>query len=270
MVPPDERSFNRQSPAQNPDLADLYKGLPCGRIILKLAENEEERKSVFKLRYNVFNEELGEGLPESQSTQMDQDIYDDYCDHLMVIADKKVVGTYRLLWGSKKPNSGFYSSTEFQLTGLHLPDKDTVELGRGCIQPEYRKQTTLMALFWGLHRYVLDRKARHLIGCGSLPPMSHDSAEATYEKLVAMGKVKDILGVGPLATHAFKGDASKGTAVLPPLIGFYLEFGAQIVGRPAFDSIFGCHDFLMLFDMENLSEWGSELLARFDRRLNGA
>jgi len=259
-----------QAPENNPELADLYKGLPCGKIILKLAENEEERKAVFKLRYKVFNEELGEGLPESRKLQMDQDEYDSYCDHLMVISNGIVVGTYRLLWGPNKPPQGFYSESEFSIKGLGLVDANTVELGRGCIQPEYRKQTTLMALFWGLHRYVLDRKARYLMGCASIPPTDHHSAEATLEKLVSMGKVQSIAGVGPLPSHACSGVAAQGTPQLPPLIGFYLEFGAQIIGRPAYDQVFGCHDFLMLFDMENLSEWGSELLARFDRRLGAS
>ena len=127
-----------------------------------------------------------------------------------------------------------------------------------------------MALFWGLHRYMDLRKARYLLGCASLPPMSGDDAEATFEALRAEGKLTDVPGVGPHPQHSFKGDPSRGQAKVPTLISLYLEFGAQIIGRPAYDPIFKCYDFFMLFDMEHLSAWGIELLERFDKRLLAA
>jgi putative hemolysin len=41
------------------EMQALYKGLPCGKLTLKLAESDQERTQVFKLRYEVFNESLG-------------------------------------------------------------------------------------------------------------------------------------------------------------------------------------------------------------------
>jgi L-ornithine Nalpha-acyltransferase len=248
----------------------LNEGLPCGRLTLKLATTPAEQKAVFKLRYHVFNEELGEGIPENAATGLDTDDFDKHCDHLMVMDKDTVVGTYRLLHGPKRPKNGFYSQTEFDISGLTIDTQVTVELGRGCIRADYRKQTTLMALFWGLHRYMLSRNARFLIGCGSLPLMSADDAEATFEKLVKEGHIVMNGGVKPLPANAFQGTASRGTPNLPPLANFYVEFGAKILGRPAFDPIFKCYDLFMYFDLQLLSPWGRELLERFDRRLNGS
>ena len=250
--------------------ATLLEGLPCGRLVLKLATTPEELREVFKLRYQVFNEELGEGIPESVATGLDTDSFDAHCDHLMVLDHGTVVGTYRLLHGPRRPPQGFYSQTEFNFTKLALDPAVTVELGRGCIRADFRKQTTLMALFWGLHRYMLSRQARYLIGCGSLPLMSPDDAEATFQNIVTQGHFLADGGVEPLPANSFKGDASKGTANLPPLAHFYVEFGAKILSRPAFDPVFKCYDLFMFFDLQKLSQWGIELLKRFDRRLSSS
>jgi len=258
----------QSAPIDNSQIEALYRGLPCGKLVLKLASSEEERLEVFKLRYKVFNEELGEGLPESQLTGLDQDAFDKYCDHLMVMSGANVIGTYRLLHGPSRPPAGFYTETEFQLKGLGLDTSLVVELGRGCIRSDFRKQTTLISLFWGLHRYMLARRARYLMGCASLPVMNHNSAEASFQELVSLGKVKTMVDVDALPKNTFSGDAKEGTSNIPPLVRFYLEFGAMVIGRPAFDPVFKCHDLLMLFDMAHLSTWGTGLLERFDKRLS--
>ncbi len=47
-----------------------------GRFTVKLAVKEEEIEAAFRLRFEVFNLELREGLPESYLTGMDRDAYD--------------------------------------------------------------------------------------------------------------------------------------------------------------------------------------------------
>lgn len=253
----------QNGPAQ-PTLAD---GLPCGRLVLKIAQTEAELTAVHKLRYRVFNEELGEGIPENAAHGLDVDHFDEHCDHLMVIDHGQVVGTYRLLHGPRRPPNGFYSETEFDLSAFSFDRERTVELGRGCIDRAHRKQTTLMGLFWGLKRYMDSKNARYLIGCGSLPLMSADDAEATLRSLQDKNQVDMAAGVKPLPANSFQGNASQGKPNVPPLVSLYVEFGAKALGRPAFDPVFKCYDLFMYFDLERISEWGQELLARFDRRL---
>jgi putative hemolysin len=250
------------------NIEDLKKGLPCGSQILKLSSSKEELEAALKLRYRVFNEELGEGLPESAATGMDRDKFDDFCDHLLIMDGPRVVGTYRLLPGSRRPAEGFYTETEFKLGSFKFDVLKTVELGRACVDPVYRKRSTLMGLFWGLHKYAQAQNTRYFLGCGSLPMMSPDDAEATFAALQHQGRVDEACGVSPLPQNSFKGNADEGQAQIPPLITMYLEFGAKILGRPAYDPVFKCYDLLVFFDMENLSSWGQELLERFDKRLS--
>jgi putative hemolysin len=244
-------------------------GLPCGRFTVKLANSVTEVEEVQRLRFRIFNEELGEGIPENAASGLDRDSFDEHCDHLLLVLDKKIVATFRLLFGPKRPAKGFYTESEFSIAKLPIDFNKTVELGRGCIDPVHRKQTTLLTLFWGLHCYMEYRSARYLMGCGSLFVKTNDDAEATYKALEDMGKVIKIDGVGPLPGNAFTGNAANGTKDIPQLLNLYLEFGAKIYSKAAYDPIFRCYDLLMMFDMQNLSEWGVDLLTRFDKRLVG-
>ncbi len=245
----------------------LNQGLPCGRYIVKLATTDAEKEAVYRLRFRVFNEELGEGIPENAATGMDVDEYDPFCDHLLLITDNRVVATYRLLYGPNRPPSGFYTESEFSLKSLPADFENTVELGRACIESAYRQKTTLMTLFWGLHCYCEYRNAIYLLGCGTLNTKSKDVAEATYADMKQKGHVVEVPGVGPLPKNQFQGNATGQTPELPSLLNLYIEFGAKIYSRPAYDPIFRCFDLLIVFHLQGLSEWGNELLKRFDRRL---
>jgi len=261
------KAFQVQRDSHSPNVDELRRGVPCGRFLVKIAITPDELEAALRLRYRVFHDELNEGLAANQGTGLDRDEFDPVCDHLLLIFDGQVVGTYRLLYGPRRPAVGFYSQSEFDLCGLPLDWDHGVELGRGCVAPEFRKQSTLMTLFWGLNRYMRLRKARYLFGCASLPPMSSDDAEATFRRLLEMGRIDRDVDVQPHPSHAFEGDATKGHERIPPLLTLYLEFGARILGRPAYDAAFGCHDFFVVFDMDRLSHWGNELITRFDRRL---
>ena len=55
-----------------------------GRYIGRFARTRDELDAVLKLRFDVFNLELGEGLESSFLTSRDLDEFDDVCHHLIV------------------------------------------------------------------------------------------------------------------------------------------------------------------------------------------
>ena len=65
-----------------------------------LAQTPREILEAQKLRYSVFAGELGARL-RTRIPQVDQDIFDPYCEHLVVRDENTgaVVGTYRILSG---------------------------------------------------------------------------------------------------------------------------------------------------------------------------
>ena len=74
----------------------------------RLATTEEDIRAAQRLRFEVFNVELQEGLSESWRTQLDSDRFDATCDHLIIehIATGKIVGTYRLQTGEMAVGDG--------------------------------------------------------------------------------------------------------------------------------------------------------------------
>ena len=77
---------------------------------------------VITLRYRIFAGELGANLP-TRTPGVDQDIYDPFCEHLIVRDDNEdiVVGTYRILSPENARRVGnYYSENEFDLTRLQL------------------------------------------------------------------------------------------------------------------------------------------------------
>ncbi|MFZ0338611.1 MAG: GNAT family N-acetyltransferase, partial [Terracidiphilus sp.] len=72
-----------------------------GRYRLRLAATAEDREAACRLRFKVFNIELGEGLESSYHTGLDVDRFDTVCEHLLVEdkSSRRVVGTYRMQSG---------------------------------------------------------------------------------------------------------------------------------------------------------------------------
>ena len=140
------------------------------RLHVGLAQCESEIREAQKLRYRIFAEELGARLP-TRMPGIDIDLYDPYCEHLIVRdeANDRIVGTYRILSPqSAKRTGGYYSENEFDLTRLQLLREGMVEIGRSCIDPDYRTGGTIALLWSGLANYMTQGSYRTLIGCASI------------------------------------------------------------------------------------------------------
>ena len=89
----------------------------------------------------------------SREAGVDRDLFDPYCEHLIVRdeAAGRIVGTYRILTPQAARRVGsYYSETEFDLTRFHLIRERLVEVGRSCIDPDYRTGATIALLWSGL------------------------------------------------------------------------------------------------------------------------
>ncbi|MEK6406820.1 MAG: GNAT family N-acyltransferase [Acidobacteriota bacterium] len=174
-------TFSLSEPALFPVFAKAIpqEELIEGRYHLRFARTPQELDAVLKLRFEVFNLELGEGLESSFLTSRDPDEFDGVCHHLIVedTTRNRIVGTYRMQTGDMAAaGRGFYSATEFDLS--HLPPgvlENSVELGRACVAGDHRNAQVLFLLWKGLAQYVAHNQKRYLFGCCSLT--SQDSNE---------------------------------------------------------------------------------------------
>jgi len=223
----------------------------------RFARTRQELEAIQRLRYRVFNLELGEGLAESRRTGRDADAYDETSHHILVIDERSgvVVGTYRLATlESASVGEGFYTAQEFDLSAL--PQSmlaESAELGRACIAAAHRGRHVLALLFQGIAAYTAHNRKRFLFGCASLPASAAPAAAALTRTLVEQGSVDPELTVRP--QPGFEApiggrSADAAPADLPPLVKRYLRLGARLGPEPAFDRGFGTLDYFTLLDFE--------------------
>lgn len=222
--------------------------LKKGQYHLRFARTEADLEAVRKLRFQVFNVELGEGFESAYLTGLDEDEFDAQCQHLLVEhQDAGVVGTYRLqIAETALAGEGFYSQGEFDFAAIPESEiQSLVELGRACVAKNHRDRSVLFLLWCGLIAYMRFHGKRSFIGCSSLT--SQDMAEGLrfYQQLIDRGYLHSHLRVEPLPKFRCTADSLEGPAVpVPTLFGSYLRHGGKILGPPAIDREFGTIDFL--------------------------
>jgi putative hemolysin len=227
---------------------------------VRLARDEHEVAKAQRLRYEVFNLELEEGLASSHETGLDEDAFDRQCHHLLLIDERsgRVVGTYRLQTReTARAGVGFYCQQEFRLDDLGDEVLDqSVELGRACIEREHRMGTALFALWRGLAAYLVATGKRYLFGCCSLTSQDPALGRTAEAWLAANDKLHPLhrVGVQPgfECIAAEPDPATVAAFELPQLFGTYLRYGALSCGPAAIDRAFGTIDFLVLFDLSAL------------------
>lgn len=223
---------------------------------VRLARTAEEVREAQRLRFRVFNLELGRGLVESFGTGHDTDAFDVCCDHLVVTVSETgaVVGTYRMQTGHMaQRRKGYFSAGQFDLTPFQTIADQLVELGRACIDPAHRNLVVLNLLWRGIAEYARQRGARYLFGCSSLHLMDSGAGASLYAFLRG-----EYLAPPPWRTRPWPHCAcpldrlADGPVLLPRLMAGYLALGARVCGPPAVDREFGTIDFLTLLDLEAL------------------
>jgi putative hemolysin len=225
-------------------------------LVSAMAHNDAEVAEAQRLRYKVFAEEMGASLP-SANEEIDRDIFDKYCEHLLVreSVENKVVGTYRILSPNQAEKiGGYYSQGEFDLTRiLHLSDR-MVEVGRSCVHRDFRDGATITQLWAGLAQYMLQHRHEYLIGCASISMADGGHVAASiYRKLSRLYSAPTEYSVFPrcpLPLHALNQTLD---APIPPLLKGYLRLGAYICGEPAWDPEFNTADVFILLPMSRLS-----------------
>ena len=222
-----------------------------------LATCETEILEAQKLRYRVFADEMGARLA-TRTPGVDRDIYDPFCEHLIVRDEDagRIVGTYRILSpAAAREVGGYYSENEFDLTRLQNLRSRLVEIGRSCIDADYRSGAVIALLWSGLARYMQENGYDYLIGCASVSMADggHNAA-SLYNRL----REKHL---APLEYHVFpryplplgslRGDLE---AEAPPLIKGYLRAGAWICGEPAWDPDFNTADLPILMPINKVDD----------------
>jgi len=229
---------------------------PASRYHVSLAVDDSEIREAQRLRYAVFAEEMGARL-SSVLAGHDIDLYDPFCDHLLVreLGSGEVVGTYRILPPDAAKSVGsYYSEQEFDLTRLNFLRPRMAELGRSCVHPAHRSGGVIARLWLGLADYMTRYGYEYLVGCASIGMADGGHiAASVYRQLTTNHLAPIEWRSTPRYRLPVESLDDGQTAALPPLIKGYTRLGAMVCGEPAWDPDFNTADLLMLLPMAQLN-----------------
>jgi putative hemolysin len=230
---------------------------------VRLARTSAEIAAAQRIRYRVFYEEMGAKPSAAMKVlELDFDDYDRHCDHLLVLVDGEVVGTYRLIRRSAAQAVGrFYSAGEFDISPFLKVEGEILELGRSCVDARWRHRGTLQALWQGLASYMVDNDIRLLFGCGSLPGTDPQVLAPQLAYLrdnhlappALRGRALDGAAKVDFATIDAAWDARRVLASLPPLLKGYLRLGGVIGDGAVIDRPFNTTDVLVVVNAADIA-----------------
>ncbi len=231
------------------------------RYICDLARSETDVEAAQRLRFEVFNLEMDEGLDHSYLSNLDRDRFDQVCEHLIVRDTQtgEVVGTYRFQTGeTAQEHYGYYSEQEFDLSSFESHRALTLELGRACIHRDHRNLSVLNLLWREIAHYAKANGLRYLIGCSSLTSQDPDYGLAAFDYLRLKNHVIEAsLQTPPKRDYLCRPNHEAAAlddrlVKIPRLLNAYLLLGAKIGGPPAIDREFKTIDFLTILDLNTL------------------
>jgi putative hemolysin len=238
---------------------------------LRLAATEADVLSAQRLRYRVFVEELGgDGPLVDHERRLERDRYDPFFDHLVLVDDRRdakaldhVIGVYRVMRDDQaRAGEGFYSGAEYDLAPLETSGRRLLELGRSCVDSDYRGGSAMLHLWTGLARYVHDHGIEILFGVASFPgtdtaslaqPLSflhhhHLAPPALRVRAKGANRARmDLLPPGAIDRPA----AMKQT---PALIKAYLRLGGFVGEGAWIDHAFRTTDVCLVMDTARMNE----------------
>ncbi|MEH2227679.1 GNAT family N-acetyltransferase [Nostoc sp.] len=249
-------------PLNPPPPLEDFPVLQTEKYTLRLASTEEELESIFRLRFEVFNLELGLGFSASNFTQMDIDKFDAVCHHLILISKHtgKTIGTYRMqTYIMASQRLGFDATDIFNLNGIpNSVLQVSVEVGRACIAKEYRNSQTLLLLWEGLANYLIWSKNQYFFGCASLLTQSPVQASCAYDYFRQNNLMHPSILVYPNSQFCLEltqNCPDSSNVEIPKILQAYLNIGAKICSLPAIDRQFKTIDFLTISNIADFAKW---------------
>lgn len=244
---------------------------PSPWLAARLADTPADLVAAQRLRYRVFVQELGgDGPMVDHAAGLERDELDGIVDHLVLVDTRRdpadgdhVVGAYRLLRGEVAADFGrFYCDEEYDLTPLRAAGRRMVELGRSCVDADYRGGMGMFLLWNAMADYVLNHGIEILFGVASFHGTDVDALAQPLSWLHHHHLAPP--GLRPLArapnacamdlVPEDRLDRPRALAEMPSLIKAYLRLGG-VVGEGAWiDHSFNTTDVFLLMDTAAMSD----------------
>ena len=259
-------------------MAPKTKSADQSQLVCQIAQDPQTTLDVQRFRAKVF----GAAYQIQFADGIDHDPFDQYSIHVLVrdLKTEQIVACTRVITPAAKHALGrYYSEAEFQLDD-YLQDKaDVYEVGRTCVDLDYRGGKVLSVLWMGMLPLIFTQlKAKYLIGTVSVNLSdSPQKIIATEGYVQAKAKTKKLESLSPFCLDDYLGDQdamfsdiwlhepsvkqSKKNAKaqakskaydkkqVPSLIKKYRRIGAVFSKQGYFDREFNCVDYFVSIEV---------------------
>ena len=220
------------------------------KLIACFSQDPKEIRRAQQLRARVFN------LVDN-GTALDKDKFDDICLHLLVkdSLSNNIVGYSRILTSDlvSQP-SEFYSASEFDLSQIIKPNQRYMEIGRTCVDPNFRSGAVIGMLWSKIGQFMNEEKIDHLMGCASISMLDGGAtALAVVNHLREKHFSTQNLRVVPKIPLPQFDIAIEGKKHVPALLKTYLRMGAKVCGEAYLDRDFNVADVLILLAKQDIA-----------------
>ncbi len=150
----------------------LTKIMPCPDLpehtTVEIAETKEDFEAIYRLRYDVYCEEMRSLDPKDYPDKKEMDKYDAYSTHIILRLNGEIAGALRLI---KNGPSGFLMEERFKLPDF-IDRSKTVEHSRGVIKKEFRGKNIYSYLLNGAYNWQRERGLTTCIGAPGVDKLS--------------------------------------------------------------------------------------------------
>ena len=247
-----------QTPDKDARLDTALAALGSGSLVARLARDEDDIVAAQALRYRVFYDEMkARPVPETARLRRDVDPFDGACEHLLVCDRERgsgaesIIATYRLLRGENARKFGrFYSAGEYDIGPLMNYSGEILELGRSCVDQEYRGRPTMQLLWAAIAQFVFHHDISVMFGCASLHGVDPESLALPLSYLhhfhLAPEDMRPValpdLHVAMDFLPAEEINKKAALTALPPLLKGYLRLGGFVGEGAVVDHQFNTTD----------------------------
>jgi L-ornithine Nalpha-acyltransferase len=244
--------------------------LRAGSLGVRIATTPDEVDAAQALRYRVFYTEMGAKADAATDRERrDHDAYDAVADHLLVVdhaigpGPEGVVGTYRLIRREAAAKIGqFYSADEYDIRSVERTPGNLMELGRSCVDADYRNRAVMQLLWGGIAAYVFHHKIDLMFGCASLHGTDTDvlAEELSYLYYHHLAPPEIRPRALPYRYIEMRRldqdeiDPKRALAALPPLIKGYLRLGGFVGDGAVIDAQFNTTDVAVVVKTDMVTE----------------